>query len=272
LQVVIFSKDRACQLEALLRSMDRFVVHDHDRTVLFTASNGDYQRSYDELAHSQHRVDWVAEQHFKTDLMQILQAAQKRQARNVMFLVDDIVFIREFGGGELIRALDRDLDILAVSLRLGDNIDYCYMLDRVQEPPDFSAGRQWAWREASRGDWNYPMSVDGNIFRLEDIFWQIATTSFHNPNTLEAQLTGRPIDRPDMVCAESPFLVNMALNLVQDTFANRHGGISAEELNTRFLDGFAIDIEPITRGSYRSCHIEPELEFIRRPACLQGSP
>ncbi|MGI9388094.1 MAG: glycosyltransferase family 92 protein, partial [Methyloligellaceae bacterium] len=89
--VVIFSKDRACQLEALLRSMSRFLEHPHETTVLYTASDQSYQTGYDALSGSYPSLNWVRETDFKADLIRLIREAGERGARHVMFLVDDIV-------------------------------------------------------------------------------------------------------------------------------------------------------------------------------------
>ena len=262
IEVVVFSKDRACQLEALLRSMARFFEYPHRITVLYTASDRDYQHGYDVLANWYAYVTWKREVDFRAELLRLIDEASERMACHVMFLVDDIVFTRRFTGEPMIEQIENDEDILAVSLRLGDNIRYCHSLGIESGPPDFFDGRRWSWRDAPPGDWDYPMSLDGNIYRLSDIVEKLADIAFCNPNTLEAGMAGDPIDRPYLVCQPSPYLVNLALNLVQDVFDNPHGGIPAEALNRCFLARFIIDIERLAGRNFRACHIEPEVALI----------
>ena len=78
------------------------------------------------------------------------------------------------------------------------------MRDSDTTPPDFKDGYRWAWKTASRGYWHYPMSLDGHIFRKADFAKLIPKLNFSNPNTLEANLSGRPFPRPDMVCEPNP--------------------------------------------------------------------
>ena len=272
IEVIVFSKDRACQLEALLRSMERFVEHPHRITVLYTASHTDFQCGYDILEIWYKSVTWVREADFKADLMRLIDRADERGAHHVMFLVDDIVFTRRFSGEQMIELLEDDDDILALSLRLGDNIRHCHPRGIATAPPDFLDGRRWAWRDAHPGYWDYPMSLDGNIYRLSDIAEALAGIDFRNPNTLEASMAAHPVDRPYLVCHPSPYLVNLALNLVQDVFDNPHADVSAEDLNRCFLSGFVIDMEPFEGREYQACHIEPKVSLIPHSRSISVAP
>lgn len=261
IEVIVFSKDRACQLDGLLRSLQRFVAIPHRVTVLYTASDPAYQRGYDLLIDWNQSVRWVRERDFKTDLLRLVGDVQESGTKQVMFLVDDIVFTRRFTGEGIVDELDND-DVLAISLRLGESIRYCHPRSAPTRPPEFLEGHRWAWRSAPGGYWDYPMSVDGNIYRVDDIAKTLAGIDFSNPNTLEAAMAGKPIDRPHLVCDEQPYLVNLALNLVQNVFANPHGDISAEDLNRCFLSGFVIDIEQFEGREFEACHIEPKLSLV----------
>jgi hypothetical protein len=272
IEVIVFSKDRACQLEALLRSMERFLAYPHRTTVLYTASDGDFEHGYDVLKDWYDTVTWLREADFKSDLIGLIDEAGERGTRNVMFLVDDIVFTRHFNGEQMIDLLEGDDDILALSLRLGDNIRHCHPRGAATAPPEFLDDRRWAWRDAHPGYWDYPMSVDGNVYRVSDIAETLAGIDFHNPNTLEATMAGSPIDRRFLVCHTSPYLVNLALNLVQNVFDNPHGDIPAENLNQCFLSGFMIDIEPFEGREFSACHFEPKIALIPHSRPVSTAP
>ena len=263
IEIVIFSKDRACQLDALLRSMDQFVRIDHRKTVLYTSSTNDFDRAYEKVSADHPGVAFVKETAFKDDLLTILKPAEQED-RHIMFLVDDILFTRTYTGGENLFVFNDSEDIATVSLRLGENITYCHPLDCNTVPHDFSKSNTWRWKEVHRGYWDYPMSVDGNIFRASDIVSLLEKLRFSNPNTLEGVLSCNPIKKPFMLAEREPYLVNLALNRVQDVWDNPYGDISAEQLNTAYLNGERIDIRPIVNGTYTSCHITPEIRFMRQ--------
>ncbi len=261
LEVVIFSKDRACQLDALLRSMHQFVRVDHHKTVLYTSSTDEFDRSYDLVTDSFSGVAFVKEMNFKNDLLDILGSAKDEQ-RHILLLVDDSLFTRLYTGGDNLAVFDQDEDILTISLRLGENITYCQVRQIETIPHDFSRSNTWKWRDAHVGYWNYPMSVDGHIFRATDIVSLIERLEFTNPNTLEAGLCSNPIERPLMLAERRPYTVNLSLNRVQEDIANPHGEITAEELNEAYLRGERIDFGPILSAKFHSCHVTPNVRFM----------
>lgn len=256
IEVVIFSRDRACQLDALLRSMERFVQVAHHKTVLYAASNDDFERGYRSLMAGNRATRFVRESDFKRDLLSILTEA-RRLGRHILFLVDDILFLRDWSGGDNLQLFTDNENILTLSLRLGEKITHCQPRGMATTPHDFTDSNLWHWREGSDGYWNYPMSLDGHLFRAEDIVDRLSQLAFSNPNILEAALAGQDIQKPLMLAERRPYLVNLALNRVQSTFANPSGEVSADRLNRAYLDGRRIDIEPIIGGEYDACHIVP---------------
>src|SRR5207302_811053 len=128
-------------------------------------------------------------------------------------------------------------EILALSLRMCPSIDRSYMLDESTPPPEFEHGTVWRW-EGLPGDWGYPMSLDGHIFRTAELCPLIARLDFHNPNTLETELArAEPPPMPKLICLSDAPVFNVPANLVQTTLRNRNAGGSAARLNRRFLNG-----------------------------------
>jgi len=259
-EVIVFSKDRACQLEALLRSMDELYLRPHHRTVLYTTSEPELEAGYEALARSQPGTEFVREVDFHADVLRLVEKGEAR-SRFSMFLVDDIVFQRPFEGTWHLQMLVDDPEVLSVSLRLGENVRFCHPRGAATVPPDLEADPRWVWREAHPGYWNYPMSVDGNLFRTSDLVEKLSSLSFRNPNTFESTMAANPIDRLLMASERTPVLVNLALNRVQDTYANPSADVDVNWLNDRFLAGDRIDLEPIQRLEADACHVEVELEW-----------
>jgi SAM-dependent methyltransferase len=263
LDIIVFSKDRACQLDALLRSMREFFGFPHRIHVLYTTSTAEFELGYDLLRWWHRGVNWVGDNgNFGEAMRGLMQEIDHGPGKYLMFLVDDMMFTRPFTAQKLMASLDDDDDILAVSLRMGETITYCYVRDIETTPPDFSQGYRWSWKTASPGYWNYPMSQDAHIFRTGDFAQLIPRLRFVNPNTLEAAQSGHPFPRPDMVCEQYASVINVAANRVQSIFKNRCGNISAEFLNESFLAGFAIDVGPFTGRIYDSCHVDEDLPLI----------
>jgi len=106
------------------------------------------------------------------------------------------------------------------------------------------------------------MSVDANIYRTAEMAEYIPTFPFARAEVIEAQMAGRPLERRFMLCEPTPTVLNLAVNRVQHTFKNRHGGISAESLNGAFLSGFAMDLRPFLGKTFDSCHVEVEISMV----------
>ena len=128
----------------------------------------------------------------------------------------------------------------------------------------------WQWRGAP-GDWAYPMSLDGHIFRTEDVLPLIQAERFDNPNLLETRLAKHPIDKPLMTCLDEHVVVNIPLNRVQNVYHNRCGDDwTAERLNELFLAGKAIDTRHFDGMQNRSAHDLVEPHFVDAPQATES--
>jgi len=269
LNIIIFSKDRAAQLDLLLRSF-KSSLRESDSlkiNVCYNFSNELFQKSYLQLSSQQENmnsVEFISDNlygSFKQSLIKSLNINNKL----TMFLVDDIVFKSEWSlNDNEIQFVKNNNEIIAHSLRLWNGIDHCYATNNPNSIPKFVKGCIWNWTAAA-GDWNYPMSVDGNIYRTDFIFEKINQINFKNPNQLEAGLAATA-DRTKqyMSCyAKGSKLLNIPANIVQDVYANRHGNIlSAEELNNNFLSGKRLSYEHIINYSNNTVHVELPLKWI----------
>jgi hypothetical protein len=277
LNVIVFSKDRAAQLDALLRSIRERVEGWEKRSlwyVVFAASTPEFARGY-EIARAEHRSDalqFIDERSRSNGFKSIVVETMQRQhqangALWFMFLVDDLIFKTSWplDGGKPMRRLKADPRVLCLSLRMCRRYDHCYAENRTVKPPFMALFGRWNWRKAS-GDWGYPMSVDGHIFRYDDIFPLVQQTEFKNPNTFEVELSRNPIKaRPLMTCYAESIVVNLPVNRVQNEFRNRAAekyGVSAEELNASFLAGKRVSLAPIyLLKENRGCHHELPLQM-----------
>ena len=257
LSLIAFSKDRPAQLDLLLRSVQRFANGAAGTAVIFTASDELFERAYAVVRDEHPWVTWVDEREaggFRAATLQLTAQAGER----VAFLVDDIVFTHPVDPGAApLRALDTDAGVLCCSLRLDPGKDYCYALDRPMTPPGTTT---WAW-SGLEGDWGYPMSLDGHVFRTAEILPLLERLAFHNPNALEAALAAHPPALPRMTCFDVARLVNVPDNRVQDTAPNRHAGGSARALAHAFMAGRRLDLAPFDGLRAPSVHHEMALEF-----------
>ncbi|SRR6266496_47957 len=265
----IFSKDRAFQLDATLRS---FRSHAQDAEmarlmVLFRATDARHARQYALLASTYPDVAFLAEKNFREDLLSIIGPAQ-----TIMFLVDDTLITRSFSLALAIDALADEPRALGFSLRLGINTRHFYMLDRAQALPAFHAvGRgmlQYDWRSGEH-DFGYPLEVSSSLYRTADLMPLLGNMDFRNPNTLEAELAARSdtfIDRqPLLRCFERSVAFSAPMNLVQQEFPNRARGAadsSVEALSQLFDQGFRLDVAAWSDHTSGAAHEEIALKLV----------
>ena len=67
--------------------------------------------------------------------------------------------------------------------------------------------------------------------------------------------------RQKMVCCDISPVMNIPLNIVQTSWNNRHGSLSALNLNKRFLSGERISTENIYGIKNSSCHQIIDIKF-----------
>ena len=161
--MIIFSKDRAAQLDALLRSIRERVEGWEKRSlwsVVFTASSPEFDKGY-EIVRAEHRsgrLRFIDERWQSGDFKSIVIETMQRQhqangAAWCMFLVDDIIFKTQWrlDGGKPMRRLSSDPRVLCLSLRMCPRYDYCYPERRPVKPP--------LWRFSGAGTGERPAAT-----------------------------------------------------------------------------------------------------------------
>lgn len=243
---IIFSKNRACQLELLLRSLNIPV------TVLYTYDQ-DFRSGYELLIKMYPDVKFILETDFKA---QVTEYIKTRPEKYVMFLVDDDVMIEPFQEYcPEFEEFKRNQNIICLSLRLAPY---------YQGAPAFK-DNTWEWR-GLKHDWGYPMSVSAHIFRKQDILPNMINGSFNMPNDLEALLRKDPPDKPLMMCVNRPNIINIPANLVQTKYRpNRFKsmGVAAEDINGQFVSGRRISLKDITEkaGHSENCFLLVDYKY-----------
>ena len=261
---IIFSKDRPSQIELLLRSM-KFYFKEFDQhtiNVLYTYSEDRFKQGYEKVfkMHDDKNINYVKEtQSFKNHVLLLLDKDNPYS----IFFVDDIVFKNPFTlDCKQFKLFTLNDDILALSLRLSPYLTFCYPLKTRMESPNFDSNLAFKWL-GLKGDYGYPMSLDGHFFRTTDISAITKVLTFNNPNSYENLLAGYPLNRLKMICFEESVIVNNPINRVQHFNNNCHGNISHIYINDQFLENNIIDLEDFKGLKNISCHQEVEIKFIK---------
>ncbi|MEW6600678.1 MAG: glycosyltransferase [Nitrospirota bacterium] len=267
---LIFSRDRAMQLDGTLRSL---VLHCSDITevdikVLYKTSGPNHMRQYERLREEHNFAEFIAEDDFRRQVLDLI-----RPYQCVLFLVDDNIFVSGFSAGEMVEALKKNPDALGFSLRLGRNAGECYALNAKQGAPDFEsvdAGvLKYRW-EGADYDFGYPLEVSSSIYPVNYIKPLLEQVEFTNPNTLEARMAENTRIysrlRPNLLCCETSVTFCAPVNKVQTVCDNRAGEEqcnSADALAERFNDGDRINVSSYDGFVPEGCHQEVPLHFMK---------
>lgn len=269
LLVIVFSKDRPLQIDLLLRTLKKYLTPPPEIHVLYRASNQAFQEAYGTVfaENAGLKINPKKEDSFRENLLEI---CKKSNSASVMFLVDDIVFIREINVKE-ITVLARNGYI--VSTRLGLNITCAQTAGMAERAlPVLTAIRgtkslffSWVWAKANSGYWSLPTALDGNVLPLNELIPVLEATSFKAPNSLEAAIGQyRFLFKYSAgACYESPRIVNLPLNTVKsEDFNFPHMGICQNEMLETYKNGGRLDAEKFPHSQHNSCHMEwvPEVK------------
>jgi hypothetical protein len=262
--IIIFSKDRGCQLDLLLRSIKEFFIGYHKYTfnILYKYSSDSFEHGYNRVKMLHPEFNYIEERHFKSDVINHL----SYDRLYTMFGVDDDVFKEPFDPEcKEVKLLDTEENLACLSLRMHPHIRYCYTENRdTPAPAHFINTDPYIWDCSEQyildnsnkllGDWSYKMSIDFSIFITKDIIEKCSILNYSNPNSFEGTLAVQPIYRPWMACFEKSKIINIPANKVQTVNGNRCGTTTAETLNTMFLNGFHIALAPIKGFHNISAH------------------
>jgi len=244
LATIIPSKDRALQLDGLLRSYRKHCGAGAPLpVVIYKATTDQHAAQYARLATEYPpNMAFEAEVDFFAQVHELLY-----NATNALLLVDDSVFVRPVDL-EVAQSLIVDPRMIGASLRLGRNATWCYTVKpsgAPQETPKLMDGpggwHCFDWAACAKEDaaliaegkpmrwldWAYPFDVSSTLFRTETLLRALDGKRPPNPNVLEATLA----EAAPRFADESPFLACLDCsacfaipgNKVQDVYNNRAG-------------------------------------------------
>lgn len=284
---IMFSKDRAMQLDAALKSFSLHLLDPEfvKLKVICAATSELFLKQYKIIQTENPNVDFVFQENFQSDLLSTMKITASLLGRfttklgllhrittpYVLFLVDDNIFVHDFRLSDIMNAMAKETKALGFSLQMGLNIHYCYPLDiRIQFPTHetvYGDVIKYRWAEAGDG-LNYPLEVSSSVYRWKEIAPLLAGLSFSNPNTLEAQMAANAAlfrrSHPELLCYRQSITFCNPVNKVQSVYNNKAGGrqeYSADALARKFENGYRIDIRVYQNIIPEAGHQEVELAF-----------
>ena len=269
LSCVVFSKDRAIQLYALIETYQKFVKNPAPMYIIYNTSTHDHELSYIELLNivgGSKNIKFIKEKEsFRKTLLFVLSTIK---TKNFFFLTDDNIFIRNFDidFSSKINPLKKIL-----SLRHNPNICYSYTARKHFTPPDFVPCQEnkllleFNWFDKDY-EWSDPWSVDGHIFLTEEVLVLSKISNYKLPNSYESALKSFNflICGRKGVCHTKSVIMNIPMNIVQSECSNVSGTTSASYLLKKWNDGLALDVSFLENYHILSTHDDQAIDFKKR--------
>lgn len=260
--VLVFSKDRAIQLELFLRSYAQHMSTPLPLTVLYGASSESHREAYEEVLanYRASELTAIADTAFKPALLAVLKASN---TRHVIFFEDDIVFIQPVDT-RLLEQWDPRDGIL--SLRLGRNITHSSNSGGAPQPQPTTfesaiLGEQplarWRWSTGML-DWALPTSLDGHLLPLPDLVPVIEQASFQAPHSLEGAIAEYKFLFKSRwgYCWERARIMNLQLDAGKaEDAVLPHQDVATAQLLAAFQQGLRLDISELPLTQHNSCRM-----------------
>lgn len=172
--IIIYSKDRAFQLDALLSSFYEYAILDKVDIkifVLYKTSSIQSQNQYENLKKEWSLIAFEKEENLIQQTIKNISSCEY-----VLFLVDDTLFYNRWNLENALQNLKHENSSIGFSLRLGKNTSFCYMLNCPQTIPNMQQKIKntycYEWENASC-DFGYPLEISSSIYRSRDMIEEL---------------------------------------------------------------------------------------------------
>jgi hypothetical protein len=232
-------------------------------TVLYKTTNEEYEQGYEKVKSLHPKINFHRETVLKSDLNLLI---SDPSFKYITFFCDDDIWKAPLTiNSEEFNAFDNNPNIISLSLRMHPLISKCHPMGGLETPAPLVEGALFIWDWVApglRGDWSYPMSVDGGIFRRSLIEFYLRSINFNNVTEFEGYMAANPqTGIPKMICFKESPIFNIPLNIASEISRNINMNISKEYLNTRFLAGDKINFSAYTGFKNTAPHQEVELSW-----------
>jgi hypothetical protein len=238
MKLIIFSKDRAAQLELLLRSMEKFGLDKClDVYIIHTYSDAEFARGYVELI-KQYQYEGpftftIEQPDVKSQVLGLI------RDDNFGFSADDNYFWREPPRKDFDNLVE---NVTAFSLRLGFNTVRQDPFNDVWQAPlsiydDEGDTIRWdASLYHPLHNYGFPFAFDLHLFNRTVVLPLLKSCQFKTPNQLETEMVknGEPYPKFIRSFKESCAVNNPITNMSQITQSLE---LDLREINRRFCDG-----------------------------------
>ena len=267
---IVWSKDRACQLDLLLRSIKDNFSFLNNINVLYKSSSDLFEQGYKKVIAKFPEVHFHKETSFKQNNKDIFNSFKTKYC---MGFVDDNVVYNKIDINDFKKAiivLDRGPKIHVLNLRLQRDMTYNHPQNCYYPLPNFVQNEPyllWDWAIMDRmSEWGYPCCVDSYVYRTAYYKHCANNLQYSEPNSFESQMSSiRPYEESFMLGMLQSKILLIPNNLTQKGFT-RHSSnaeYSVENLNKKYLSEFVIDTKNIYEVNNNAPHFEIPFQFIK---------
>lgn len=265
---IIFSYDRAMQLDLLLESISKYDSFGMlDLQIIYATSDIGFDAGYEKLKLKYDNISWHKEVQFeerfvfpnlpiywhnylwwlkykynryvKSDFKsKVVSVLRDSSHHTAMFLTDDSLFFNRIEiDVEAINKIILDGKNNSFSLRHGANVSGGKYVEKENTI---------SWETTDKhehAEWSYPFSVDGHIYNKSVVQKILKKVIFKNPNTLEGNVACYVKEKKlfkKLFARKQSSLLGFELNMVQTVANNNNLNISNQTLNELYLEGFKL--------------------------------
>ena len=270
--VILFSKDRAMQLDAAIRSCraqctDLLSV---EKFIIFKTTSKIHANQYKQL--QDENQDFVCME--ETQVIQQVSAIISHFTY-ISFHCDDNMYIRPFSFSKGIQILSKNKSILGHSFRLGRNVKYSYTRNSPEPQPIFTDLGQkvlrFNWTTMKPRGFGYPFEVSASIYRCQHILPLILNCSNCTIGGIETHLMNSRkkflVSCPLFTCEELSSVISIPINTVGavPNISGQKYNYPIEDLARKFSKNFRIDTDQFNNHTSETTHVELKFSFERKP-------
>lgn len=264
--VIVFSKDRAAQLDLLLRSLYKNFLNLGHIFVLYDFSNHEFNCGYEIIKQKFPDVKFVyqTKETFAATIRATL--GYSITSQYVLPFCDDDVMILETNIDDIIKHFTDDM--VGISLRHSLSINTSYHTGEIFPLPLHTIlddkYMKWCWKDAPLTYcWGYPYMAGGCVYESRFLDQILHKVNFVLPNSMESAMVNNRYmwNKWFCLCFKQNPLINVSINRVQHENQNRGGrdiSYSPNELNNVLLAGKCINLQKVID----ICTIKNNCEFI----------
>lgn len=271
---IVFSYNRAMQLDYLLNTIVKRLDEIDFETVVLYHTTGKHNEGYEKLKQqykNEPKIKFLKRKKFlfdpallkfvrekknyhfflekslknkKSDLFksQLETLLRKSKHNFTMFNTDDGVFFKDF---------NLDIEILKAFKDNPTETSYrTYLGDNIEGFPSFvkRKGSHYEWdyyAEKKITHWTYPFSVDGTVYDTKNLLGILTKFVYHNPITLEENGVRYVMKNKLLKNGLSPIHSKLRGTIINRVSIDSHNptiDISVDFLNEKFLEGFRLDL------------------------------